>query len=292
MPTQFFGQFLLSQRAVTRGQLLDAVEYQERHNLRLGDYAVKKAFITPADAARIHASQTTRDVQFGEAAVELGLLTQTQLGELLRAQRADHLYLGDVLAKLGFMSAEAVQKALGQYREEQKGQEGDTLYLPSDTPNLPLVAEACELTHKMLSRLWGTPTKYGSVRSGERIFRLPGTVVAVSITGDVSAKYFLGIPDELTNNAIRRLFGSTDTPSRDDRIDIVSELANVVVGNLVSTLANLGRQVDLTPPRLSHNEVRLELEQASVMPLIAPLNDVAMAVAQPTDNVPRSAIVR
>jgi CheY-specific phosphatase CheX len=189
------------------------------------------------------------------------------------------------------MSAEAVQKNLAQYREEQKGQEGDTIYVPSEVPNVSLVAEACELTRKMLLRLWGMPTKYGAVRTGERAFRLPGTVVAVTVSGEIACKYFLAIPDDLTVIAIRRLFGSTDAPSREDRIDLVSEFANVVVGNLVSTLVNLGRQVDLSPPRLFSNEVRLELEEALVMPLIAPLNELALAVVQPAETALRSAIV-
>ena len=33
-----------------RDQLLDAIEYQESQNLKLGDYAVKKDFIAAADA--------------------------------------------------------------------------------------------------------------------------------------------------------------------------------------------------------------------------------------------------
>ncbi len=278
MATQFFGQFLLTRGLLSRTQLLDAVEYQERHNLRLGDYAVKKGYITPADAARIHSAQTTRDIQFGEAAVELGLLKHEQLKDLLRAQQADHLYLGDCLTKLGVLSADAVSKALADYREDQRGQEGDSLHIPDDFPDVAFAAEACELTRKMLLRLWGTPTKYGVARSGVTDLKLPGTAASIDVRGDVTGRYILGIPDELTLHAMRRLFGSVDMQSREDRIDLVSELVNIVIGNLAGTLASLGQTIELSSPKLAPGQLRLEGERALVLPLIAPLNELAVVI--------------
>lgn len=278
MATQFFGQFLLTRSLISRTQLLDAVEYQERQNLRLGDYAVKKGFITPVDAARIHAAQTTRDVQFGEAAVELGFLKPDQLKDLLRSQQAEHLYLGDCLTRLGFMSAEAVQKSLDEYRADQKGQEGDALHIPDDFPDVAFAAEACELTRRMLLRLWGTPTKYGKARTGIAETTLPGTAAAIELSGDVTGRYIIGIPDELTVHAMRRLFGSVDTQSREDRIDLVSELANIVIGNLVGSFASLGQHIELSAPKLAPRQLRLENERALVLPLIAPLNELAIVI--------------
>ncbi|MEZ0310911.1 MAG: chemotaxis protein CheX [Myxococcota bacterium] len=278
MATQFFGQFLLARGLLSRAQLLDAVEYQERQNLRLGDYAVKKGFITPADAARIHTAQTTRDIQFGEAAVELGFLARDQLKELLRAQQADHLYLGDCLTRLGVLSAEAVTKALAEYREDQRGQEGDVLRIPDDFPEVAFASEACELTRKMLLRLWGTPTKYGAATSGVAELKLPGTAASVDVRGDVVCRYIIGIPDELTLHAMRRLFGTVDTQSREDRIDLVSELANIVMGNLAGTFASMGQTIELSAPKLAPAQLRLEGEKALVLRLIAPLNELAIAI--------------
>lgn len=278
MATQFFGQYLLSRGLVSRTQLLDAVEYQERQNLRLGDYAVNKGYITPVDAARIHQAQTTRDVQFGEAAVELGFLSVDQLKDLLRAQQGDHLYLGDCLARLGILSAEAVHRELEAYRADQRGQEGDHLNIPEDIPDVPFASEACELTRKMLLRLWGTPTKYGIARSGLTEVKLPGTAASVEVRGDVSGRYIIGIPDELTVHAMRRLFGSVDAQSREDRIDLVSELANIVIGNLAGTFASLGQHVELSPPKLAPSVLRLEKERAMLLPLIAPLNELAVVI--------------
>ena len=278
MATQFFGQFLLARGLLSRTQLLDAVEYQERQNLRLGDYAVKKGFITPADAARIHTAQTTRDIQFGEAAVELGFLEREQLKDLLRSQQADHLYLGDCLTRLGFLSAEAVSKALAEYREDQRGQEGDILRIPDDFPEVAFASEACELTRKMLLRLWGTPTKYGVARSNVAELKLPGTAASIEVRGDVACHYIIGIPDELTVHAMRRLFGTVDTQSREDRIDLVSELANIVVGNLAGRFASMGQALELSTPKVAPGHLRLENARALVLPLISPLNELAVAI--------------
>ncbi len=278
MATQFFGQYLLTRGLLSRTQLLDAVDYQERQNLRLGDYAVKKGFITPADAARIHSAQTTRDIQFGEAAVELGFIKPEQLKELLRAQQADHLYLGDCLTKLGILSAEAVTKELAAYREDQRGQEGDVLRIPDDFPEVAFASEACEITRKMLLRLWGTPTKYGVARTNVTELKLPGTAASVDVRGDVACRYILGIPDELTLHAMRRLFGTVDTQSREDRIDLVSELANIVIGNLAGTFRSMGQNIDLSAPKLAAPQLRLEGERALVLPLLAPLNELAVVI--------------
>jgi CheY-specific phosphatase CheX len=278
MATQFFGQFLLARGLLSRTQLLDAVEYQERQNLRLGDYAVKNGFITPAAAARIHIAQTTRDIQFGDAAVELGLLKHDQLKELLRSQQAEHLYLGDCLTRLGTLSAEAVTKALAEYRDDQQGQEGETLHIPDDFPEVAFASEACELTRKMLLRLWGTPTKYGVALCGVAELKLPGTAVSVEVRGDIACRYILGIPDELTLHAMRRLFGSADTQSREDRIDLVSELANIVIGNLAGNFASMGQTIELSAPKLAPSQIRLEGERALVLPLIAPINELAVVI--------------
>jgi CheY-specific phosphatase CheX len=278
MATQFFGQFLLTRGLISRTQLLDAVEYQERQNLRLGDYAVKKGVITPVDAARIHQAQTTRDIQFGEAAVELGLFKPDQLRELLRAQQSEHLYLGDCLARLGMLSAEAVKTQLAAYHEDQRGQEGDHLQIPEDFPDVAFASEACELTRKMLMRLWGTPTKYGQARTGLTEVKLPGTAASIDVSGDITGRYIIGIPDELTVHAMRRLFGSVDAQSREDRIDLVSELANIVIGNLAGTFSSLGQHVELSAPKLAPGVLRLENERALHLPLIAPLNELAVVI--------------
>ncbi|MBC7794446.1 MAG: hypothetical protein H7Z43_12140, partial [Clostridia bacterium] len=229
MATQFFGQFLLSRGLITRSQLLEAVEYQEKNNLRLGEYAVKKGVISLAESTKILAAQAKRDVQFGEAAVELGILDDQKLQQLLRAQRADHVFLNDVLVRLNVLSAEASHTLMKSYRDDQRGQNGESIFVPPDVPHVAFVAEACDLTRRMFLRSWATPTKYGIVRSKITSVTFEGTAVEVPVTGDICARYCIGIPNPLVISVIRRLFG-TETPSDEERHDMVAELANVIVG--------------------------------------------------------------
>ena len=277
MATQFFGQYLLARGLISRSQLLEAVDFQEKNNLRLGEFAVKQGVITLADSAKILAAQAARDVQFGEAAIELGYLTEKQLADVLRAQRADHLFLGDALIRLNVLSAEAVKEHLETYRLEQRGQEGDTIFVPPDVPHVALVAEACDLTRKMLLRSWSTPTKYGIARSGLNSVTFEGTAVEVPIRGDITARYVLAIPDDLVTPVIRRLF-NVPQPSVEERLDMVSELANVVVGNLVASLVNVGRDVTLGPPMLVPQTLPLNDELAVTMPLVAPTCEPLIAI--------------
>jgi CheY-specific phosphatase CheX len=277
MASQFFGQYLLAQNLLTARQLLAAVDYQDAHNLRLGEYAVRKGYLSLEDSNRIHRLQTTKDVQFGTAAVELGLLTEEQLHELLRAQKNDHLYLGDVIVRLGFMTPDAMKTALDQHRNEQRGADGDTLYIPSDVPVAPLAAEVFDLTRKLLLRLWGLQSKYGSTLPAETRLTPGEIAVAVSFTGEVKSRYIFGVPEAVVARSLRRLFGS-EPSSRDDLVDLTAEFANVVAGNLAAGMSNIGKKVEVQPPKPLSGEVELEPQRAIALNLLTPLGDVCVAV--------------
>lgn len=277
MATQFFGQFLLANGIITGDQLLQAVDYQESHNLRVGEYAVKKGYIQAQDAARINQVQKTRDVQFGAAAIELGLLTEKQLDELLRAQKADHLYLGDVVTRLGFASRQVVDEALAAYKAQQHTGEGDTLYIPGDADVAALAAHFFDLTHKLLLRLWGIQNKLGGAYSLTGRLPVRGVGVQIQFSGDVNTIYVLCLAPEIAERAVRQLFGASEASS-EDCYDMTAELANVVCGNVMASLSQEGKQVEIGPPKPVTEDLDLGAHSVMVLPVVTPLGNASVAI--------------
>ena len=57
MPVKFFGQYLLEKNIITPQQLIEAVEYQESKNLKFGEYALSKGYLTAKDVEKIQNEQ-------------------------------------------------------------------------------------------------------------------------------------------------------------------------------------------------------------------------------------------
>ena len=54
MAVKFFGQFLVEQGIVTGEALLNAINLQDKNNLKLGEMAVAMGLITPENIQRAH----------------------------------------------------------------------------------------------------------------------------------------------------------------------------------------------------------------------------------------------
>ena len=65
MAVKFFGQFLIEKGAVTRIDLLQAIDLQEKTNLKFGEMVVEMGLMTTTDVARVHLAQRSEDLHFG-----------------------------------------------------------------------------------------------------------------------------------------------------------------------------------------------------------------------------------
>lgn len=277
MGVQFFGQFLLEKNVVKREQLLDAIEYQESQNLKLGDYAVKKGFIKEQEAERINQLQQSKDLRFGEAAVELGLLSKGQVEELITAQKNDRVYLGDAIVTKGYAKQEQIDAALEEFKKQQAGYHPDKVDLPKEVPDPELTSTFFDLTHKLLLRMGGIENKLTPAVIETGNIALKGERVQITFSGTYNTRYILGVPDPIARKMAKKLIDA-DNPSAEELLDIVREFANVVCGNILARLAQGGKNADISPPEEVAANVALSGEKAVRINIATPDGDVITVI--------------
>lgn len=118
MYTQFFGNYLLTRGAVTKEQLLKALEAQTSSHVKLGALAVHEGFMTASEVEQVFIQQTHRDKRFGEIAIEDGYLTREQVDFLLKDQIPDFVLLGQILVDSGVLTPTQLQNLVTDYRSE------------------------------------------------------------------------------------------------------------------------------------------------------------------------------
>lgn len=249
MSVKFFGQFLLEKNIITPEQLIEAVSFQEASNLKFGDYAVSKGYLTKKEVAEVQAEQQKTDAMFGEIALRKGLLTQEQVNEILTRQKNDHVYIGAVLVKKGYISPNDLVKHLNDFKEDQAGYLSGDIFIPEGVDNAQVVKDMVIITRKMLSRISKITAKVGrgtvTSEEPERNF----AVIVVSIEGNPSYDYILSCSLEASEVIASSIMGINVINEPGEIIaDAVKEFANIVCGNIISRLAQMGKKVDICPP--------------------------------------------
>ena len=86
MYSQFFGNYLLSKQAVTKEQLILAIEEQHIRHLKVGTLAIHAGLMTTEQVDQVLMRQAHENKRFGELAVDAGFLTKEQVMTLLHEQ--------------------------------------------------------------------------------------------------------------------------------------------------------------------------------------------------------------
>ena len=118
MYAQFFGNYLLSKRAVSSEQLIKAIEEQHTKHTKIGTLAVHMNYMNASQVNSILIRQTHENKRFGELAIEEGYLTKEQVDILLHKQMPIYLQIGQGL----------VDTLITSYQEENELSQLDTAY--------------------------------------------------------------------------------------------------------------------------------------------------------------------
>ncbi len=116
----FFGQYLLDKRMISREQLNDAISFQEESNRRIGEIACERGYLSKDQTDFIFQEQKRVDRPFGAIALEHRFLTRNQLDDLLFTQTVFSTHLGEALLIKGYISPEQFSDELEQFRKEQQ----------------------------------------------------------------------------------------------------------------------------------------------------------------------------
>jgi CheY-specific phosphatase CheX len=253
MGIQFFGEFLIDRWIITRGQLIEAIELQEYRNLKLGAVAIQKGFLTEEQVRQVNEKQKTTDMRFADLAVSLGMLTEVQAHEIVVFQKNNHLFLGEALLELGHITEDILERELSIFKEEQSRYALEKVVVPEGVASADLVEVGVDLTRKMFSRVVGVLVKTGvgkiEDRPEEAVRNTYHLSVAVPMDGAQTVKYVLSVSSEVAVAIATAILREDATRETEEVVeDAVKEFCNVVCGNAVAKLAQLGIQVDIGPP--------------------------------------------
>jgi len=132
MFSQYFGQYLLTEKYLTDEQLKIALEYQQSVRLKLGVLAINAGYMNSQQANQVHQMQSKIDKRFGELAVEAGYIKEDQIEELLSSQKFGHLLLAQALIDKNFMSLEKFERAIYEYKKKYNISESQFNLLQTD----------------------------------------------------------------------------------------------------------------------------------------------------------------
>lgn len=120
MYTQFFGNYLLSNRLVTQEQLFSAIQKQSKTRMKLGTLAIHAGYMTAQEVDQVIIEQTHQDKKFGELAIQFGYMTSDQVIELLKEQSPDFLLLGQILVEDGVLTHPQLEEIMIDYRSKNE----------------------------------------------------------------------------------------------------------------------------------------------------------------------------
>jgi CheY-specific phosphatase CheX len=250
MAVRFFGQYLLEHRVIDSRQLLEAVAYQEKVNLKFGDTAISMGLLTNDQLAQCLKLQASKNFKTGEAAVSLGFLNPGQIEQVLLAQRNSHVMIGEALIATGAVNRATLDKHLAAYKAEQaKYQMGEGV--PPGLDPSGVGASAVDLAMKFTSRIAQIQLKIVDCRNGS-----PPSISGVSygsrlgFQGDVRGELAMRAGDKTAALVASAMVGERIPPESAAMItDAMSELINVIGGNWTAALARAGKSVEIGAPK-------------------------------------------
>ncbi|MCF6178265.1 MAG: chemotaxis protein CheX [Geopsychrobacter sp.] len=250
MAVKFFGQFLIEQNAITHSALLRAIELQEDTNLKIGKIGHEMGLMSQVQIAKVNQAQRNEDTRFGDKAVALGFLSAAQLQQALTKQKNTHIYLGEALVKTGGLKEADLKIYLNRFKEDQRPYMVDKIEIPAGVAHQPIWEMVADLTNKMLVRIASMSIRPGACQIIEE---LPArTLVAeIGFSGSVSARYLLTASPTTRKIIARAILQEDDIEGEPVEMldDSVMEFINIVCGNIAAKAAQLGFQIDITPPK-------------------------------------------
>jgi CheY-specific phosphatase CheX len=265
MRARFFGQYLIAHGLVTSPQLLAAIEYQDRSNSKVGNCAVTLGLATPFEVEQVRALQAREDLRFGDAALRLGVLSDDEVERAIAARESAHIQLGEALVALGYLSPAQVEAAAAQFIAAEARLEPEVVTVPDDLPLRDVAFELFHLAHKLLLRVCDLTSKTERLRVIRDVLPLSDRNARVVLAGAIDSSVLLCVPHAIATDVASRFSGEV-APDEASVDGIVSELANLLCGNLQSVLAEQGIRVQVSEPE--RVAVRVSMPPGSAVALV------------------------
>lgn len=145
-----------------------------------------------------------------------------------------------------------------------------------------------ETSYRVLKEvLGGADVKRGSLYLKSTAMPVMGVAALVGLAGDVEGRVLFDMSFETALNIASKMNGETMTEFDDMAKATISELANIITGQAVTKLHELGFKFDLTPPALFAGENMeiaalggtTESVEALIVPLVTDCGKIEVNVA-------------
>lgn len=280
---KFFGQYLLEKGRITNEQLLEAVEYQNSTNARLGTLAIERGLLSEDQVRHVNQQQKTTDRLFGDLAVDLGYLTPDQLADLVEIQKTSRLFLGEALVEKGFMTAEELERELALFKAEQQASQMMIRGALVQLKGAELVVDVLDMVLKLFKRIIHENVLIEDCHQDRAQWLGYDWLVSQEMTGDVNATLVMGIPTRLLTKIAGKMLDETFTDANELAQDAVKEFLNVTSGNICAKLSQRDLVVGLQPPRIAPRKFDTSLPEGYtvITSLIAVDSRFDLAIVQP-----------
>lgn len=102
----------------------------------------------------------------------------------------------------------------------------------------------------VLAESLGCETRVGDVSMEEETYRRKGMAAAVEITGDIEGRVIFDMDSPTAMHVAEHFAGGAIDESEDIVRETVCELANMVIGNAITSLNDQGFHFKISPPEL------------------------------------------
>ncbi|MBS7456959.1 chemotaxis protein CheX [Coralloluteibacterium stylophorae] len=267
MAAKFLGQFLLEKGAITREQLLAALDAQQASNPLLGELAEQRGLLTATQARRINERQRAEDRRFGDIAVEMGLLDAAQVDALVAAQKAQRKLFGEILIEQGTLTRDELEAELAAHQADRDDAIRAVELHTAGHALGDVAGAAIETCARLFPRILGTPAMVSKLVESAADLDDCDVTAHVRIESERPLVVALACGRE-TMRRIGCAFLSIGPGECDAELalDALGELVNVLMGYVVRDALPADASYRAAPP-------------SSLLPATQLLADGALAVA-------------
>jgi chemotaxis protein CheX len=125
-------------------------------------------------------------------------------------------------------------------------------------------------------------TRIGDMTMEEETYRRRGVAAVVTVHGDLEGRVIFDIDAATAASIASTLSGQPVAPSDKVVVETICELANLVIGNAVTSLNDQGFRFKISPPAIHHDELGLqgtEDTEALVLYIETPAGNIFLNIA-------------
>ena len=112
-----------------------------------------------------------------------------------------------------------------------------------------------------------------------REIKANGISIVISLVGDVSGNIIYIMKDEDAKKIASKMMMGMEVNNLDNMSkSALSEMVNMVTGNVATNFSNINVNVDISPPTLFHGDTTIDVNNDQVISLIMQLDDCIMDI--------------